>query len=135
MYFHSTQVIPFTQFHTHHTWTFFWSKSYNPRLILLVPKTEQWVVRGKPTHPTLVSLFETDINGHFRLRTHQNTIYCINYTTNCPNSLWTVTKLLKWAPKIPTIRSQVLGPIKRPLTASINSIINKTLKQSVTQVG
>ena len=33
--------------------------------------------------------------------------------------------------KFPTIRSQVLGQIKRPLTASINSIIHKTLKSRV----
>ena len=34
--------------------------------------------------------------------------------------------------KFSTIRSQVLGPIKRPFKASINSNIYKTLKQSVT---
>ena len=34
--------------------------------------------------------------------------------------------------KFPTTRSQVLGPIKRPFKASINSNIYKTLKQSVT---
>ena len=39
--------------------------------------------------------------------------------------------LYKLAPKIPTNRSQVLGPIKQPLTASIILNHHKTLKQSV----
>ena len=39
--------------------------------------------------------------------------------------------LYKPAPKISTIRSQVLGPIKHPLTASIILNHHKTLKQSV----
>ena len=40
-------------------------------------------------------------------------------------------KLYEPAPKIPTIRSQILGPIKRPLTALIILNHHKTLKQSV----
>ena len=43
------------------------------------------------------------------------------------HSLWTVKK----APKIITIQSQDLGQIKRPLTASFNSNINRALKQRI----
>ena len=90
-----------------------------------------WAVRGQPTHPTLVLLCGTKFHIHFRSPTHQNTIYGINHNPNSPNSPHTIRGLSNMAPKIPIIRSQVLGPIKRPLTASIILNHRKTLKQKV----
>ena len=87
--FHTTQAILFKKFHAHNTWTFLiqfiqTGTNFNS------PKIEQWAVCGQPTHQTSVSLCGTEFHGHLQPHTHQNTIYCINYTTSRPNSLWTV---------------------------------------------
>ena len=112
----------------------FWSNSSQLELFLTVPKTKQWAVRGQPTQHTSVPLCGTEFHGHSRPHAHQNTIYCINYDPRRPNSPYTVTDCLNEFPKISTPRFQVLGPIKRPLTASINPRIYKTLKSRVNQV-
>ena len=55
---------------------------------------------------------------------------------NNPLNFWAVTASKENLNKIPTIRSHVLGPIKRPLTASNQPKHRKTLKMGVkTQVG
>ena len=55
---------------------------------------------------------------------------------NSPQIFWAVTATRENLKKIPTIRSHVLGPIKRPLTASNQPKHGKTLKNgNKTQVG
>ena len=71
---------------------------------------------------------------HITLAIHFKNI-SINYETNTPNSSYTVTDCpngLQKFSKILTIRSQVLGQIKRPFKASNQPTHYKTLKQSVT---
>ena len=82
-------------------------------------------------YPISVPLCELESHGHFRSHTHQYMIYCTNKHINSPNSPYIATDCAEWALKILTFRSQDLGPIKRPVTASINSSINKVLKQRV----
>ena len=82
-------------------------------------------------YPISVPLCEPKNHGHFRPYTHQYMIYCTNQHINSPNSPYIATDCAERAPKILTFWSQDLGPIKRPLTASINSSINKVLKQRV----
>ena len=69
-------------------------------------------------HPIIGSLCEPKFHGHFRPHTNQHMIYSIKHNPSSPNSPCTVTDCPKRALKIPTIRSQVLGPIKRPFKAS-----------------
>ena len=86
-------------------------------------------------YPTLVPLCEPEIHGHFRPHTHQHTIYFINYETNTQTASTqsqTVQMGSKNSPKISTIWSQVLGPIKLPFKVSNQPKHYKTLKQSVT---
>ena len=85
---------------TQHMDLFFGPFHTNSGLFFTVPKQSKCAVRGQPTHPTSVPLGGTEVHAHFRPPTHQNTIYCTNSNTNCPNSPWTITKLLKWSPKI-----------------------------------
>ena len=82
-------------------------------------------------HPTSVPLFEPEIQWQFRPHAHHNLIYSINYTASSPNSPWTVTdcpnELLKFPHFGPKFWDRSNGR-SRPQT---NSIIKKTLKQSV----
>ena len=82
-------------------------------------------------YPISVPLCEPESLRHFRPHTHQYMIYCTNQHIKSPNRPYIATDCAERAPKIITFRSQDLGPIKRPLTASINSSINKVLKQIV----
>ena len=82
-------------------------------------------------HPTSVPLCEPEFHSHFRPHTHQHTIYFIIYEINTQNSPYS-HGLSNGLPKISIIRSQVLGPIKRPLNSSNQLKHHKTLKQSVT---
>ena len=50
---------------------------------------------------------------------------------NSPLNFWAVTATKEILKKIPTIRSHVLGPIKRPLTASNQPKHRKTLKMRI----
>ena len=77
--------------------------------------------------------YMSNLQYHLQWPTH--TIYFINYETNTPNSPYTVMDCpngLRNSPKFSTIRSQVLGPIKRSFKASNQPKHYKTLKQSVT---
>ena len=78
-----------------------------------------------------VSPYEPEFYSHFRPHTHYNTICFTNYTINNPNSPSIVTDCTNGFQNFLTIQFQDLGPIKRPLMASINSSIINTLKQSV----
>ena len=82
-------------------------------------------------HPTSVPLCEPEIQWPFWPHAHHNIIYGMNYTTSSPNSPWTVTEcpneLLKFSHFGPKFWDRSNGR-SRPQT---NSIINKTLKQSV----
>ena len=82
-------------------------------------------------HQISVSRCELEFYSHFRPHTHHNTICSKNYTINNPNSPWTVTDCTNGFHNFLTIRFQDLGPIKWSITASINSSIINTLKQSV----
>ena len=82
-------------------------------------------------YPILVSPCETELYDHFRPHTHHNTNCFTIYTIYNPNSPCTVTDCTNGFQNFLTIRFKALGPIKRPLTASINSSIINTLKQSV----
>ena len=82
-------------------------------------------------YPISISPCEPEFYSHFRPHTHHNTICLINFTINSPNSPWTVTDCTNGFQNFITIRFQDLRHIKRPLTASINSCIINTLKQSV----
>ena len=59
---------------------------------------------------------------------YQAYILMHNFNTSNPLNFWTVTDSKKNLKKIPTILFQVLGPIKRPLTASNQPKHRKTLK-------
>ena len=83
-------------------------------------------------HPTSVPLCEPEIQWPFRPHAHHNIIYSMNYTTSSPNSPCTVTdcpnRLQQFSHFDFKFWNQSNGR-SRPQT---NSIINKTLKQSVT---
>ena len=69
----------------------------------------------------------------FSIQIHDLKHYC---HPNSPLIFWTVTANQRIPKKFSTIRSQVLGPIKRPLTASNQPKHGKTLKNgNKTQVG
>ena len=82
-------------------------------------------------YPISISPCEPEFYSHFRPHTHHNTNCFTIYTIYNPNSPCTVTDCTNGFQNFLTIRFQALGPIKRPLTASINSSIINTLKQSV----
>ena len=85
------------------------------------------------------SLSEPEFLGHFRPYTYQSTILYINQHNLNPNSPYVGlcrNGQQRKSQKFPTIRSHVLGPIKRPLTASNQPKHRKTLKNgNKTQVG
>ena len=83
------------------------------------------------THQFIGSLCEPEFHGHFRPHTNQYMIYFTIFTTNNPNSPCTVTDGINGFPNFLTIQFQALGRIKRPLTVSFNSNINKVLKKRV----
>ena len=78
-------------------------------------------------HPIIGSLCEPEFQGHFRPHTNQHMIYSTKHNPSNPNNPCTITNFPKRALKIPTIRSQVLGSIKRPLKASNQPKHYKTL--------
>ena len=79
-------------------------------------------------HPIIGSLCEPEFHGHFRPHINQHMIYSIKHNPSSPNSPCTATDCPKRALKIPTIRSQVLEPIKRAFKASNQPKHYKTLK-------
>ena len=85
------------------------------------------------------SLSEPEFLGHFRPYTYQSTNLYINQHNLNPNSPYVGlcrNGQQRKSQKFPTIRSHVLGPIKRPLTASNQPKHRKTLKNgNKTQVG
>ena len=93
----------------------------NPGLFLTVPKTEQWVVRGQPTHQTSVPLGGTEFHIHFRSPTHQNTIYYINYDTNTQISPIGSQKFPHFSSKI-WDRSN--GPSRPQTNTNITKLLN-----------
>ena len=86
-------------------------------------------------HPTSVPLCELEIHGHFRSHTHQHTIYFINYETNTSNSPYKVTDCPNGLQKFQQFGFKFWDRSNGPSRPQTNTIINKTLKQSVTQVG
>ena len=68
--------------------------------------------------PIIGSLCEPEFHGHFWPHSNQYMIYFTNYTINQPNIPCPVINGTNGFQKFPIIRSQVLGPIKRPFKAS-----------------
>ena len=77
--------------------------------------------------PIIDSLCEPEFHGHFRPHTNQHMIYLTKHNPTAQTS-HAQSQTAIWASKITTIRSQVLGPIKRPFKASIQPKHYKTLK-------
>ena len=109
--------------------THFHTKIYF-RVTIHVNSKTLWLL-STANHQISVSRCELEFCSHFRPHTHHYTICSTKYTINNPNSPWTVTDCTNGFHNFLTIRFQDLGPIKRPLTTSINSIIINTLKQSI----
>ena len=68
-----------------------------------------------------VPCFGTDQQPIPGIYSHQACILMQNFQHKDPNSpqiFWAVTAILEKSQKFPQVRSHVLGPIKRPLTAS-----------------
>ena len=85
-----------------------------------------------PTLSTSVPLCEPEIHGHFWPHAHHNIIYCVNYESRCPNSphpSWAVYSDPKYFSHFGSKFWNRSNGRSRPQT---NSIIYKTLKQSVT---
>ena len=83
-------------------------------------------------HPTSVPHCEPKIHGHFRPYTHHNTIYSTNYTMNNPNNPWIVTDYPNGFLKLSHLGSKIWDRSNGRSRPQTNSIIYKTLKQSVT---
>ena len=83
-------------------------------------------------HPTSVPRCELEIHGHFRPHTHQNMIYWINQHPRCPNSLCIVTNCPKRLQQFLDFGSKFWNRSNGRSRPQTNSIINKTLKQSIT---
>ena len=77
------------------------------------------------------SLGEPGFHDHFRPQSNQYMHQHTNTQLIHPNQPWTVTGCSIMVSKIISIRSQVLGPIKLPLTASFSSNIDKVLKEGI----
>ena len=132
----STQFKPFilARFHANNTWTFL-SNQCKPGLFLTVSKLSSGLSVGSPTDNPLIkhrSHFvkpkSMAISGLIHTKhnlQHKSSHNHPKQSLHCP----------KQVQHIPTIWSQVLGQIKRSLTALINPSINKILKQGVDQVG
>ena len=77
------------------------------------------------------SLSEPAIHGHSRPLSHQSMIYFnISKLRKNPSAV-AVTAAPMVVQKFISIRSQGLGPIRRPLTASLDSNIRKVLKEGI----
>ena len=87
--------------------------------------------------PTIsVPCFRADQAAHSRPFSYQACIFNTKSPHKQPTTCWTITAIKRISKKFLTIRSQVLGPIKRPLTASNQPKHRKTLKNgNKTQVG
>ena len=70
-------------------------------------------------------------NGPSRPQTNRNMILSQNFTNSTTPSVVAVTAAPMGVQKFISIRSQGLGHIKRPLTASLDSNIRKVLKEGI----
>ena len=77
------------------------------------------------------SLSEPGFHGHFWPNFNQSMIYHKSTIKSTQNSRGAVTGSKQFLKKFPTIRSQALGLIRRPLTASFSSNIEKVLKMGI----
>ena len=85
-------------------------------------------------YPISVPLREPDFHGHSRPHSNQNTFYFMIYETtpkNSPQHSHRLSRAIHLSSMILTLRSQVLGPIKRLFKASTQPKHHKTLKLSV----
>ena len=85
-------------------------------------------------YPISVPLREPDFYGHSRPHSNQNTFYFMIYETtpkNSPQHSHGLSWAIHLSSIILTLRSQGLGPIKRPFKASTQPKHHKTLKPSV----
>ena len=113
-FFHTIQAIQFKQYFASNTHGPILAQPSKPGLFLTVPKREMgcpWVAHS----PSIGSTLWNRNPWPFQAQKHQNhnLLHKLSHkppkqSINCP----------KRVQNIPTIWSQVLGPIKRPLTAS-----------------
>ena len=86
-------------------------------------------------HPTSVPLCEPEIQWPFRLHAHHNIIYSINHDTNTQFSPYTTMDCTIGFHNFSHFGSKIWNRSNGRSRPQTNRIINKTLKQSVTQVG
>ena len=84
------------------------------------------------TLSTLVPLCEHEIHGHFRPHAHHNIIYCVNYDSRCPNSPHPSRTVHNGPKDFSHFGSKFWNRSNGHSRPQTNSIIYKTLKQSVT---
>ena len=83
-------------------------------------------------HPIISSLCEPEFHGHFLPHVHHNIIYCINYDSRYPNSPHP-SRIVHNSPKdFSLFGSKFWNRLNGRSRPQTNSIIYKTLKQSVT---
>ena len=102
---------------------------------LFFENTVSGIVKPSVTIPEksqiIGSLSEPAIHGHSRPLSHQSMIYFnISKLRKNPSAV-AVTAAPMVVQKFTSIRSQGLGPIRRPLTASLDSNIRKVLKEGI----
>ena len=110
--------------------------SHKPGIVFNSPETQQWVVHGQPICPTSVSLFWNRISSPFSVLYIPTYDLMLNFPHAQPNQFLDCHGQPKSLQKFLQFQSHVLGPIKRPLTASNQPKHRKTLKNgNKTQVG
>ena len=125
-YAHSSSISPkinphrliynYEQFNLNYSTKHIISQKYFVNIIHMNNETLELLFTAN--HPIIGSLCEPEFHDHFRPHTNQHMIYSTKHNPSSPNSPCTVTDCPKWALKIPTIWSQILGPIKRSFKTS-----------------
>ena len=113
-FFHTIQVIQFKQYFAYNTHGPFSVQPSKPRLFLTVPKRPvdcPWAAHSTSIGSTLWNRNP----WQFPAQKHQNHNLLHKLPHKPPKQPLNYPKRVQ---NIPTIRSQVLGPFKRPLTAS-----------------
>ena len=81
---------------------------------------------------TSVPLCEPEIHGHYRPHAQHNIIYCVNYDSRCPNSPYPSRTVHNVPKDFSHFGSKFWNRSNGRSRPQTNSIIYKTLKQSVT---
>ena len=139
-YAHSPSITPkissrvlinkYEQFNLNYSTKYIISQKYFMNTIHVNSKT--LVLLFTTNHPTSIPLCEPEIYGHFRPHAHHNIIYCINYDLRCPNSPHPSRTVHNGPKDFSHFCSKFWNRSNGRSRPQTNSIINKTLKQSVT---